>query len=464
MHYLKPLSIISLFVSLCFIACTKSPTVAPTGGSGSTDSTGNTTSALHMNLSLLFKQSTIASGQLTNYELFVSDPAGKTLYDTVASYNVQISATLQTSATLVDVSVIYLNSPAGGTSYFTVNTYKSVNLASWKNLPLSDSALGVASPVVSGTATITYFNIATPPQFLWQFMSNANPSPTTSPQDVSNSNEVVVTYPYEGDPYAYMAFPYNGLYNLHKIQSTNDSVDLSTLDTAIELSFNWPQQYDINVLLYGYMDSTNLSQPLLLAPGHGDYTHAYSYEAMYPSKHEFQKYDLVLTGNPAPSNPMLGLQAGIRLTNLDTIPLNVPFPDQTYYTVNSSTPDSFSVSFPLVKPTYYTFSSQFGAGHNFLITASGDSTILDPEKTLVMLMQGKLLKGQNPAMFINGFIITLDQQPNYQTYMTTQADASKAYTRPLSDQATLAVALDLNGGSESTKFSRMLSMPSRVKR
>ncbi len=54
-------------------------------------------------------------------------------------------------------------------------------------------------------------------------MSNANNSPASSPQDVSNSNQVVVTYPYEGDPYAYIAFPYNGLYNLHKIRGMNDS-------------------------------------------------------------------------------------------------------------------------------------------------------------------------------------------------------------------------------------------------
>jgi hypothetical protein len=229
------------------------------------------------------------------------------------------------------------------------------------------------------------------------------------------------------------------------------------------LSFNWPQQYDINILLYGYMDSTNLSQPLLLAPGHGDYTHGYTYEAMYPSKHEFQKYDLILTGNPAPSNPSLGMQAGIRWTNLDNIPLNIPFPDQTYYTVNSNTPDSFSVSFPLIKPTYYMVATQFGTGSNFNITASGDSTNLDPERTIVMLIKGKLLQGQNPAMFINGFVMVLDQQPNYQTYMTTQAGASKAYARPLSNQVSLSVGLNQNGGQWTTKFSRMLSMPSRNK-
>jgi hypothetical protein len=444
-----------------FLVCCNKTKVSPTGGGSTTDSTTGTALSLHMNLSLLFRQATIDTNHLTNYELIISDSGTKVLYDTMVNFNVPVSATLPTTASLVDVSVIYLNNPTGGPQYYTVNTYKSVNLATWKNLPLSDSAIGVSSPVVTGTGTVTYYNIGLG-SYLWQFMSNTNNSPTTSPQDVSNSSQVVVTYPYEGDPYAYMAFPYNGLYNLHKIQGMNDSVDLTTLDTAVEVSFNWPSQYNINVLLYGYMDSTNLSQPLLLAPGHGDYTHNYTYEAMYPSKHEFQKYDLVLTGNPAVFDPSLILQAGIRWTNLSAIPTNIPFPDQTYFTVNTSTPDSFSVGFPLVKPTYYTLYTQFGNGSSgFSITASGDSTTLDPEKTLVMLTRGKLLTGQNPAMFINGFLMVLDQQPNYQTYMTTQADASKAYALPLSNEASLGVGLGGNGGAFSTKFSRKLSMPSR---
>ncbi len=64
------------------------------------------------------------------------------------------------------------------------------------------------------------------------------------------------------------------------------------------------------------------------------------------------------------------MQATIRWTDLNTIPLNIPVPDQTYFTVNSSTPDNFSVGFPLVKPTYYMLATQFGTGSNFNITAS----------------------------------------------------------------------------------------------
>lgn len=455
----KPLFFSCLVLSFCLTFCNKNLSTAPSNSS----QTGTTIvpPKLHINLSYLLKQSTIVGSQRTNYELVVSDAGGDFLFDTISNYNVTISTDLQTSLTLVDVSVIYLSSPLGGAPQFTVNTYKSVSLADWKNLPLSDSALGVSSPVVSGTATLTLLNVGAPTPFDWQFMSNDNPGPVTSPEGVSYSNRLLITYPYEQDQYAYLAFPYNGLYKLHKIQGTNDSVDLSNLDTAIELSFKWPAEYNINTLIYGYLDSTDLSKSLLIAPGHGDYTHNYSYEAMYPGKKAFQKYDLALIGNPVVFNPSLSLQAAIRWSYLDTIPLNIPFPDESYFSVNSKTPDTFSVSFLKEKPTYYTFSSSFGSGHNFLITASGDSTALDPEKILAMLVQGKLLKGQNPAMFINGFTFVMDAEPNYQNYMQKQADMSMAYTRPLSNQVTLGVGLGGQGGAETTRFFNLSSIPSR---
>jgi hypothetical protein len=264
----------------------------------------------------------------------------------------------------------------------------------------------------------------------------------------------VVTYPNEGDQYAYIAFPYNGLYKLHKIQGVNDSADLSQLDTAITLSFNWSTEYNLNILLYGYMDSTNLSNRLLLAPGHGDYPHTYTYEAMYPSHHEFQKYDLMLTGNPAAYNPNATVleQASLRLTNLDTIPLNITLLDESYYTVNSKTPDSFSISFTKVQPTYYTFSCMFGNNNNFSLTVPGDSTVLDPEKALAIPLQSKFLKGNNPAMFVSGFTMAIDANGDYQSFMTKEADAAAANQRPLSDQAILNVDVNPQGGASSTRF------------
>jgi hypothetical protein len=38
----------------------------------------------------------------------------------------------------------------------------------------------------------------------------------------------------------------------------------------------------------------------------------------------------------------------------------------------------------------------------------GDSTVLDPEKALAIPMQSKFLKGDNPAMFVNGFSMAID--------------------------------------------------------
>jgi len=463
MRYTKPLSY-CLVLALLFVCCQKEPTKTSSGTqSDSTTTTTTPPARLHMSLSYLLKQSTITGDLLSNYELLISEPGGKILIDTVTNYNQIITTDLQTTATLVDVSVIYPYNYAPGQAQYFAYTYKGVNLAGWKNIPLSDSVPGTVYPIANGNATLALMNIAVPPAFLWQFMSNDNNDTTHSPQGVSYSDNLTVTYPNEGDQYAYIAFPYNGLYKLHKIQGVNDSVDLSQLDTAITLSFTWSTEYNLNILLYGYMDSTNLSNRLLLAPGHGDYTQAYTYEAMYPSHNEFQKYDLMLTANPAVYNSgsTIEEQATLRLTNLSSIPLNIPLLDESYYIVNSKTPDSFSISFPKVKPTYYTFSCSFGTGNEFLLTVPGDPTILDPEKALAIPLHSKFLQGDNPAMFVNGFTMAIDDNPDYQSYMTKEADAAAANERPLSNQAMLNVNVNPQGGAFSTRFFKLKSISTK---
>ena len=449
MRYLKTLCGCLLLLS----SCAKKDTPKPPTGTQS----DSTTAKLHMSLSYLLKQSTITGNLRSNYELLVAEPGGKILIDTVTNYNQTITADLQTGAKLVNVSVIYPYNFAPGQAQYSVYTYKEVNLASWQNIPLSDSVPGVAGPAVNGNSTLALENIAVPPAFLWQFMSSDNNDTTHSPQGVSSLDNFTVTYPNEGDQYAYIAFPYNALYKLHKIQGQNDTADLSQLDTAITVSFTWPMEYDLNILLYGYMDSTNLSNRLLLAPGHGDYTHAYTYQAMYPAHQEFQKYDLVLTGNPASIDPSAATmeQASARLTNLSSIPLNVPFFDASYYVVNSKTPDSFAVAFPKLKPTYYTFSCMFGSGNDFLLTVPGDSTILDPEKELAVPLQSKFLKGNSPEMFVNGFTMVADENTDYQSYMTKAANAAASAKRPLSNQSVLNVDVNPQGGVWSTRFFQM---------
>lgn len=461
MSYSKPLFVL-LPLILLILSCKKDP-VAPTGN---TPAQPHDTTAiplqpapkLHISLSYLIRKYTFDSTGRTNYELFISEAGGKKLLDTVMDYNKTITTDLSTSAKWVDVSVIYRNSL---TLQYWVYTYKTVDLAQWKNLPLSDSVPGRVYPFVTGAATMQLKNVATPAPFYWQFMSNDDPGPAMlpstgpwfSPEGISYSSNLTVNYPWEQDGYAYIAFPYAGLYKLHKIAGQNDSVDCSQLDTAKTVSFNWPAQYDILPRLFGYMDTTNPGKSLLLAPGHGQYTHNYSYETMYPAnKSLFQKYDLLLTGYPISNSTAVPVLAGIRWTWLDTIPVNVPFLDESYYTVNYKTPDSFSVSFPKVKPTFYTFAASFGGGNNFNLIAPGDSTILNPEKIMAALVKGKLLNGLSPAMFINGVVMTIDDDPNYQSYMIKQGDVITANHRPMSNQRTLTAALGFQGGMEVMKF------------
>ena len=470
MPYTKPLSVL-LILALFVLSCRKDP-VVPTGNPTlphDTTAVPIPTPKLHLNLSYLIRKQTIDSTWRTNYELYISEAGGKVLLDTVVDYNRTITADLSTSAKLLDVTAIYSSFPVGATPQFFVYTYKAVDLAQWKNVPLSDSVPGQAYPVVTGTATIQLKNVVVPPSFYWQFMSNDDPGPVFlpssgpyfSPEGISYSDNFTISYPWENDDYAYIAFPYNGLYKLHKINGQTDTADLSQLDTAKTVSFNWAAQYDILPRLFGYLDTNNRTKSLLLAPGHGQYTHAYAYQTMYPAnKKLFQKYDLLLTGYPTNFGQSVPVQAGIRWTWLDTIPVNVPFLDETYYGVNYKTPDSFSVSWPKVKPTFYTFSASFNIGE-FLLTAPGDSTVLDPEVLLARLQKGKLLKGANPAMFINGFLMTIDDDPNYQSYMTKQGDVTAANKRPMSNQKTLSVGLGYQGGPAVTKFFQRIAATKR---
>jgi len=463
MSLTKPLSV-SLILVLCILSCKKEPTIAtnPTPPRDTTAAPVQPT-MLPMSLSWLIRSSTYTSNYRTNYELFVSEPGGKVLYDSVTDYNKTVTANLSTKATLVDVSVIYVNNTPGAKQWW-VSTYKSVDLAKWKNIPLSDSVPGQMYPVVTGAATMQLTNVALG-SYLWQFMSNddngPNPLPASgpyfSPQNVANTSNVTISYPWEHDGYAYVAFPYNGLYKLHKIAGQVDTVDCTHLDTAKTISFNWPAQYDIMPEIWGYQDSTTFANPLLIVPGHGQFTHSFSTEAMYPNnKKVFQKYDILLTGYPNYFPAPITALGSIRWTNLDTIPTNIPFMDDTWYAVNIKTPDSFSVSFPKMKPTFYTFSASFGGGNGWHLNVPADSTAINPERTLAMLVKGKLLQGISPAMFINGFTFTFDDQPGYQNYFTKQADVAAALKRPVSNQNSLIVALGNAGGSETTKFFRQM--------
>jgi|GEM_PF-3530199 len=467
MRYIKPQSLLLILVLFVF-ACKKDH-VAPAGNPNDTTRNSAPTPKLHLNISYLLKKHTIDSTYRTNYELYISEAGGKVVLDTVVNYNQTIIADLATSAKFLDVSVIYSMYPAGANPFFMINTYKTVDLTLWKNIPLSDSVPGQAYPVVTGTATLQLKNVGLPPSFYWQFMCNDDPgeaffqptNPNFTPEGISYSDNFSVNYAWEHDDYAYIAFPYNALYKLHKINGQTDTVDCSQLDTARTVSFNWATQYDILPRLFGYIDTTNRNKSILLAPGHGQYTHAYSYETMYPArKNVFQKYDLLLTGYPNTYGQGVPVQAGIRWTWLDTIPVNVPFLDASYYAVKSQTPDSFSVSWPKSKPTFYTLSTSFNIGE-FLLTASGDSTALDPERMLVRLEQGKLLKGATPPMFINGFTMNIDDDPNYQSYMIKEGDVTAANKRPMSNQSVLSVGLGYQGGSFTTKFFQRNAMMKR---
>ena len=134
MPYSKPLSVL-LIIALFILSCKKEPVVTGNNPTQPRDTTAAPAPppTLHMSLSYLLQKHTYDSNFRSNYELFVSEPGGKVLYDSVLDYNRTVSANLSTKATLLDVSVIYPVTYNATTKQTWVYTYKSVDLASWKN-------------------------------------------------------------------------------------------------------------------------------------------------------------------------------------------------------------------------------------------------------------------------------------------------------------------------------------------
>ena len=64
-------------------------------------------------------------------------------------------------------------------------------------------------------------------------------------------------------------------------------------------------------------------------------------------------------------------------------------------------------------------------------------------------------------MFVNGFTMAIDDNPDYQSYLTKSADAAAANERPLSNQAMLNVNVNPQGGASTTRFFKLKSISTK---
>ena len=233
--------------------------------------------------------------------------------------------------------------------------------------------------------------------------------------------------------YAYLIFPDLGLYNLHKITSTTDMVDLSNPDVATSVPLNTPSSYSTSGFeISGYPDTNDLSHAMVLtyADRNGQaITNATN--IFYPGKKGFKKYDFALYGQ---SSDLVNF-ASNNLYWLDTIPNNLSLPDPSWYTISQTTDTAISTKFNSTKATFYNIQATLGY-NQFVLTAPADSNMLYPI-AFFRSLNSRLLKNIDLSkMQLNTVYIWNDAEPNYGQYWINHTTIYQAWKTPMESYST----------------------------
>lgn len=331
------------------------------------------------------------TGTFTNFEFIVSEPGGKLLLDTVVAVNTPLTATLSTDATLVNATTVVYNP---GYLQYDVNNYRGVNPNTW-NIISPPQFYDVMKPTAyqtSSPSTVVYTHppaVNDPTSLSNMIMSDFSqvdnlgvpymPSQVTYQPGVS----LTINYYNSGNNTLYLLFPQLGLYNFHNYQSALDSVDLTHMDTAVEITYTKPASTITALsLLRGFLDTTSQTSSVLLydafTPGPAD--------VEYPTK-GVQAYELLYTAISTSKEAVTFYFYG------PGVPATIPFPASPSYTIVANQSDSFNVQFPGPRPSFY--SGNWLAGNtNLTVYASPDSGVVHP-LTLLNSLNSKLLSGQS---------------------------------------------------------------------
>ena len=150
------LSVLLLFIWL--ISCNKSQDTIPTN-------LGN----LKINLT-----TPSAAAGINNYEVIISEPAGKILLDTITPPNTEIVASLSTNAKLVEITNVYFDIYA---ATYNVVTYKAVDPSTWTSIYSGSYHAPVGGSVSNVPAEMFFTNIPSGNDILF---SNCTAEPPNS--------------------------------------------------------------------------------------------------------------------------------------------------------------------------------------------------------------------------------------------------------------------------------------------
>jgi hypothetical protein len=388
---MKSLFINILFVLLLFIflfSCNKSQdTIATTVG----------------NLKINLTTPTTAPG-VSNYEIIISESAGKILLDTISPPNTDIVASLKTNANLVDITNVYFDSYANS---YNVVTYKAVDPSTWTSIYSGSYHAPVGGSPSNVPAEMFFTNIPSGNSILF---SNCTAEPPNSFTIDVLAKTLDVSYHLHASNYAYAIWPNEKRYSMHIPQGPHDTIDCTNLDTTKELALTHSPLYDFyHSRLIGILDTTDFTRSLFLYDNY--LTPLFTLpELLYPEKN-IQKYELMtewLSGN---NENIAAYSYG------DKPDGHIDYPDNTMYSITSILNNHFSVDFKSVRPSYYNTNWQAG---NIVWTlyASPDSAVLDP-LGILSAQKSRILQGQSlGALKLLSFQFENVQGFDYQGYLS----------------------------------------------
>ena len=343
--------------------------------------------------------------QVTDFELIVTGPGEKILLDSILPINTPIHGSVQTTATLIDVTTIYkLKYRHGGAidSIYEIMTYKAVDPSNWPSLaplwnwyiPPSNAAYNLATMIYthppSSTAPV-YFNSGEGGGY--GFLSKYIPG----------NDLLQLSYERYNNYYGYLLFPTLGLYNFHIPTGDTDTADLSHMDTVVRYSFNRPAR----CTLTGFMDSTDLSKPVTLySPNLSPGLPHLEYPAKYVQKYELSAY---FSSNSGPGVTMYSFG--------DTVPKTFSFPDEPSFAVTSKQSDYMTVKFQTIQPTYYALQVEANIQSSWTIYAPKDSTVIRPMPFLLGLKSQTLKDAKINQIFFNGITLGVVKGFSYASYL-----------------------------------------------
>jgi predicted DNA-binding protein (MmcQ/YjbR family) len=312
------------------------------------------------------------------FELILSETSGKKLLDILSPVNTNISATVYTDDTLIDVTSIQYDSVF---KRYDCRMYKAVNPSHWvtsinESPPLSLPGSG------GQAANIYYKNAPSASQSDWYFNSGGYSPPNST---LLNGNTFSVAYNQFPNAYTYLYIPESYLYKFHRPATISDTVDLSQMDTAAGVTIPCPTGDQI-ILYYlvGVIDTTDISTAVLLHTFQSLGSGSASFG--YPPKY-VQKYETEAFGQ---SND--NTEQYVYYNYSDSVPETLAFQDHPDYTLNASGINNFNVSFTGPKPSYY--ATVWSTGNlEFAVFESPDSSLR--ALPLLKSLQSKMLAGQD---------------------------------------------------------------------